>query len=121
MHIRPKDRREVEISLGETLQAKHFEEDKEYIASACKYLAIEFEPRSRCKDCYYDAAMQCLMKLHEATAKEDAKEDERKFILRPNLDVYFGNVRVNESTITDDLARELIAQGFDKKFFVKCE
>ena len=31
MHIRPKDRREVEISLGETLQAKHFEEDKEYI------------------------------------------------------------------------------------------
>ena len=107
--------------LTKDANAQMSKEDKEYIASACKDLAIEFEPKSRCKDCYYDAAMQCLMKLHEATAKEDAKEDERKFILRPNLDVYFGNVRVNESTITDNLARELIAQGFDKKFFVKCE
>ena len=107
--------------LTKDANAQMSKEDKEYIAGACKALAIEFEPKSRCKDCYYDAAMQCLMKLREATAKEDAKEDERKFILRPNLDVYFGNVRVNESTITDDLARELIAQGFDKKLFVKCE
>ena len=31
MNIRPKDRQEVEITLGEPLQAKHFEEDKDYI------------------------------------------------------------------------------------------
>lgn len=31
MNIRPKDRQEVEITLGEPLQARHFEEDKDYI------------------------------------------------------------------------------------------
>ena len=31
MNIRPKDRQEVEITLGEPLQAKHFEEDKDNI------------------------------------------------------------------------------------------
>lgn len=31
LNIRPKDRQEVEITLGEPLQAKHFEEDKDYI------------------------------------------------------------------------------------------
>lgn len=107
--------------LTKDANAQMSKENKEYIAGACEALSIEFEPKSRCKDCYYDAAMQCLMKLRAKKAKECAKEDDRKFILRPNLDVYFGNVRVNESTITDDLARKLIAQGFDKKFFVKCE
>lgn len=107
--------------LTKYANAQMSKEDKEYIAGACAALAIEFEPKSRCKDCYYDAAMQCLMKLREMKAKDDAAEDERKFILRPNLDVYFGNIRVNESTINDDIARKLIAQGFDKKFFVKCE
>lgn len=107
--------------LTKDANAQMSKEDKEYIAGACASLAIEFEPKSRCKDCYYDAAMQCLMKLREKKAKDDAAEDERKFILRPNLDVYFGNVRVNESTINDDIARKLIEQGFDKKFFVKCE
>lgn len=107
--------------LTKDTNAQMSKEDKEYIAGACAALAIEFEPKSRCKNCYYDAAMQCLIKLRETKAKDNAKEDERKFVLRPNLDVYFGNVRVNESTITDELARKLIAQGFDRKFFVKCE
>lgn len=107
--------------LTKDANAQMSKEDKEYIAGACAALAIEFEPKSRCKDCYYDAAMQCIIKLREMKSKDDAAEDDRKFILRPNLDVYFGNMRVNESTITDDLARKLIAQGFDKKFFVKCE
>ena len=107
--------------LTKDANAQMSKEDKEYIAGACAALAIGFEPKSRCKDCYYDAAMQCLMKLREMKEKDNAAEDDRKFILRPNLDVYFGNVRINESTITDELASKLIAQGFDKKFFVKCE
>ena len=96
-------------------------DDKQFIAETAEELGVEFAPKSRCKSCYFDAAILCLVELKKQGAQVETEKDERAYVLRPGLDVRFGDVRVNEYTLTDDLARELIARGFDKKFFVKCE
>jgi len=76
---------------------------------------------TRCKDCHFDAAVTLLCLDREKDADAYTEEnDGRRYILRPGVDVYFGSVRVNAETLTDDLAERIIARGFEKKFFVKC-
>ena len=66
--------------------------------------------------------MQCFSKVQEMEAKEGAGEDPRKYILKPGVDVYFGSIRVNETTLTDELAEYILARGFMRKYFLKiCE
>lgn len=95
---------------------------KRRVRAIAKSLGVEFEPKSRCASCYHDAAMQCFTKVQEMEAKEGAGEDPRKYILKPGVDVYFGSIRVNETTLTDELAEYILARGFKRKNFVKiCE
>ena len=54
-------------------------------------------------------------------AEENAASDTRRFILKPGVDVYFGNIRVNEATLTDELAERILERGFAADYFVKCE
>lgn len=75
---------------------------------------------TRCKDCHLDAAVALLRLDREKDAVPAEENDGRRYILRPGVDVYFGSVRVNAETLTDDLAERIIARGFEKKFFVKC-
>jgi hypothetical protein len=62
--------------------------------------------------------MQCWLKLQE---DEQPVADGRAYVLRKGVDVIFGGIRINEATITDDLARKVLARGFERKYFVKCE
>lgn len=97
-------------------------DDKAYIRTTAKALGVQFTAgKSRCKACYIDAAILCYRAATKAEAEQAAKTDERKYILVPDTDVYFGSVRVNEATLTDELAERIIARGFDKSYFVKCE
>lgn len=96
-------------------------EDKAFIRNACEELGVEFNPKSRCKSCYQDAAILCVLEIKKREAEENAEKSEARYVLRPGTDVLFGNTRVNEATITDELAESLLARGFDPKFFVKCE
>lgn len=73
---------------------------------------------TRCKDCHLDAAVALLRLDRESESEQE--NDGRRYILRPGVDVYFGSVRVNAETLTDELAERIIARGFEKKFFVKC-
>lgn len=108
-------------SIADNQAKKLTDDDKQFIVETAEELGVEFAPKSRCKSCYFDAVILCLVELKKQGAQVEAEKDERAYVLRPGLDVRFGDVRVNEHTLTDDLARELIARGFDKKFFVKCE
>lgn len=96
--------------------------DKKYVRECCNALGVEFEPKNtRCKSCYQDAAILCVLEIKKRDAEANAGADTRRYILRPGTDVFFGNTRVNEATLTDELAERLLARGFDPKFFVKCE
>lgn len=75
---------------------------------------------TRCKDCHIDAAVALLRLDRESKNESEQENDGRRYVLRPGVDVYFGNVRVNAETLTDELAERIIARGFEKKFFVKC-
>ena len=75
---------------------------------------------TRCKDCYLDAAVALLRLDRESKNESEQENDGCRYVLRPGVDVYFGNVRVNAETLTDELAERIIARGFEKKFFVKC-
>lgn len=94
--------------------------DKETVRKAIQKYGVQFEIKEGCPNCWNDAAMMCLIAIQNEQAKTEATADERRYILRPNVDVYFGKVRVNEATLTDKLAERLISRGFDTKFFVKC-
>lgn len=102
--------------------AKLTTNDKDFVVHMCKFWGVPFQPKNtRCRSCYQDAAMSCIQKIKNARAKDIAKKDERRFVLKPDVDVFFGNLRINEATLTDELAEKIIAKGFETKYFVKCE
>lgn len=95
-------------------------EDRERVQEIANQLGVTIHVKTRCKDCYADAIILLYREVNGRLAAEAAENDERSYILRPGVDVIFGRIRVNEATITDELAERLIARGFERKFFVKC-
>lgn len=96
-------------------------EQKAAVREYAKTYGVEFKPKPRCTSCYHDAAMTIWERVKEDEAKERALEDTRKYILKPGVDLFFGSIRVNELTLTDELAKKILARGFNPKYFVKCE
>ena len=95
-------------------------DDRAFVRELAKKNGIEIK-NTRCKDCYLDAAVASLrLDREKETAESEQETDERRYVLRPGVDVYFGSIRVNAETLTDELAERIIARGFEKKFFVKC-
>ena len=96
-------------------------EQKATVREYAKAYVVEFKPKARCASCYHDAAMAIWERVKEAEAKESATEYTRKYILKPGVDLFFGSIRVNEVTLTDELAEQILARGFNPKYFIKCE
>ena len=95
-------------------------DDRAFVRELAKENGIDIK-NTRCKDCYRDAAVALLrLDREKETAESEQETDERRYVLRPGVDVYFGSVRVNAETLTDELAERIISRGFEKKFFVKC-
>lgn len=95
------------------------EEDRLFLLSVANELGIEKGGKNGCVKCLHDLAVRCYNKIVENEKPED--DDKRKYILKKGVDVYFGNIRVNEATLTDELAERILARGFERKFFAKCE
>lgn len=94
--------------------------DRAFIRATCADLGIEFKPKKEgCKSCYQDAALACLDALR--SNEQAAEHDGRAYVLCEGVDVFFGSIRVNEHTLTDELAERIIARGFDTKFFARCK
>ena len=94
-------------------------EDRAFLREVAPQLGVTIK-NTRCKDCYTDAAILCVLKCREQLQPEK-DEDGRRYVLKKGVDVYFGTIRVNEVTLTDELAERIIAKGFERKYFVKCE
>ena len=91
-------------------------EEREFLRAEAERLNVPFEYRRGCRDCYTDLAIQLFVLTD--------KTENRKYILKDGVDFYLGvnnnRIRVNAATLTDDLAKKLIAAGY-QKYFVKYE
>lgn len=75
-----------------------------------------------CGSCWLDLAVELYNAIEaEEGEKNEATATERAYILKPNVDVYFGGIRINAATLTDELAERILARGFERKFFSKCK
>lgn len=107
--------------IAEKLTSEVTQDDKDFVLETAAELGIQISVRGNCKMCYVDGAILCYKKIVENEAAENAVTDTRKYILKPNTDVWFGSIRVNEATLTDEMAEKIIAKGLQKKYFIKCE
>lgn len=90
--------------------------DKALIQTVASDLSYDLDLEHRnCPNCWLDMATELLSAIILSEKVRDGKEH---YILREGTDVFFGEVRVNEATLTDDLAREIIGRGFDTAFFI---
>ena len=106
-----------ELYRNKTLSKK----DKAYIEEVCTEYDVKFN--KRCSSCYSDAILILIKKITEENLPktETATTDSRKYILKSGVDVWFGSIRVNEVTLTDELAEKIIARGFPTRYFDKYE
>lgn len=95
------------------------DDDRSFLLFVAKELEIERGGKSGCVKCWHDLAVRCYSKIAEN--EQPVNDDTRKYILKKGVDVYFGNIRVNDATLTDELAERILARGFERKFFEKCE
>ena len=95
--------------------------DKAYIEMLCATYYIKLN--KKCSSCYSDAILILIKKITEENLpkKETATTDNRKYILKSGVDVWFGSIRVNAVTLTDELAEKIIARGFPTRYFEKYE
>ena len=97
--------------------------DKTYIEMLCATYYVKLN--KKCTSCYSDAILILIKKITEENLPKKetatATTDNRKYILKSGVDVWFGSIRVNEVTLTDDLAQRIIARGFPVRYFEKYE
>lgn len=111
-----------EIYRKKTLSKATFsKKDKAYIEGLCSTYDVKLN--KKCSSCYTDAILILIKKITEENLpkKETATTDNRKYILKEGVDVWFGSIRVNAVTLTDDLAEKIIARGFPVRYFEKYE
>lgn len=108
-----------EIYRNKTLSKK----DKTYIEGLC--IDYDVKLNKKCSSCYSDAILILIKKITEENLpKKETKtatQDNRKYILKSGVDVWFGSIRVNAVTLTDELAEKIIAKGFPTRYFEKIE
>ena len=113
-----------EIYRKKTLsKATLSKKDKAYIEELCTEYDVKLN--KNCSSCYSDAILILIKKITEENLPKKetttATTDNRKYILKSGVDVWFGSVRVNAVTLTDDLAEKIIARGFPTRYFEKFE
>lgn len=99
------------------------DEEKDFLNWLGEQLGIERGGKSSCKKCWHDWAMSCWGSISQQEGESAPKsaETDRKYVLKKGVDLFFGSIRVNEATLTDELAEYIIGRGFEKKWFEKCE
>ena len=68
--------------------------------------------------------MEAYNILKEREVAENSEQDENaeiKTLFSGLGGRLFRNIRINETTITDELARDILKKGFPKRFFTKLE
>lgn len=109
-----------ELAAKTTLTKK----EKDFLIAEAKRLNIEFEVRPDCGNCYQDLALQIYLAEKEAEVELPELSDlsDKKYVLKEGTDFIIVGTgeRVNEATLTDEMAERLVAKGLTK-FFEKYE
>ena len=114
-----------EIYKKKTLsKATLSKKDKAYIEELCTEYDVKLN--KKCSSCYTDAILILIKKITEENLPKKetattATQDSRKYILKSGVDVWFGSIRVNAVTLTDEVAEKIIAKGFPTCYFEKYE
>ena len=113
-----------ELYRSKTLsKATLSKKDKAYIEGLCSNYDVKLN--KKCSSCYTDAILILIKKITEENLPKKetatATTDNRKYILKSGVDVWFGSIRVNSVTLTDELAERIIAKGFPVRYFEKYE
>lgn len=93
--------------------------EREQIIELCTKYNIKLN--TNCLNCYIDACISIYNLLKNDKKITTATTDSRKYILKEGVDVWFGSIRVNAVTLTDELAEKIIAKGFPTRYFEKYE
>ena len=109
-------------------------EDKAFLSDAAVRTGVDATiTNPRCGTCWHELAMNiydALAEREEQSGEQPQPEEthagQPRYVLKKGVDVIFGKVgrvgvRVNALTLTDELGDKLIAAGFPKKYFEKCE
>lgn len=115
--MRPDEIKEALRDIVNTPASKLTADDKLMLEHIAEQVGVEFKGKKGCKRCWHDLAMSCWSKMTESAPDESG----RAYVLKAGVDVWFGNVRVNAATLTDELAERILVQGFERKFFAKCK
>lgn len=88
-------------------------EYKKFIRELSDELEVPFNGSTKCKQCYQDQATILYRKLKEMENVVPAT----RYTLKQGIDVtWCGKFRVCEATFTDEMAEQIIAEGFPKKW-----
>ena len=108
---------EIIIFLKSIVKYNNVEkEEKPQLLEIAKSLDIPFK-ETRCKNCWFDLAIKCFDKIMKEEKKKE-KVVKGRWGVRENLDVVFRGIRINEMTINDELAEDLIKKGFPQYLLV---
>ena len=91
-------------------------EDKQFIKDLSTQLNVKFVEREFCSDCYKDQIMVLLKVLTQQ--KIDNGEITADYVLRPDIDVIYNGLRINNATLTNDIAEEFLQMGL-RHWFMK--
>ena len=91
-------------------------EDKQYIKDLSVQMNVKFVEREFCSDCYKDQIMVLLKVLTQQ--KIDNGEITADYVLRPDIDVIYNGLRINNATLTNDIAEEFLRMGL-RHWFMK--
>ena len=99
-----------ELAAKKTLTKK----EKEFIISEAERLKIEYVINDGCDNCYQDLALA----IYSAEKKDEAELSAKKYVLKQGIDFIIVGTgeRVNEATLTDEMAERLINKGLTKFF-----
>lgn len=108
--------------------------DKAFLSDAATRAGVDATiTNPRCGTCWHELAMKIFDAIAEYEGRsgeqpqpEETQKTEPRYVLKKGVDVLFGKVgrvgvRVNALTLTDELGDKLIAAGFPKKYFERCE
>lgn len=89
-------------------------DDKAFIREYASQYGVGLpKDKPNCKSCYVDAAVL----IYKAIKDAEPKQTDRKYVLRDGVDVIWRGIRINEASVTDELAEKWIANGFPKAYF----
>ena len=85
---------------------------KAFLRSKAADLGIEFVDKGNCQSCYTDLALQ----IYNAEKPKNEEKQSDFPTLKPNIDIIFMGNRVNEATITHEMASLMLSVGLKKYF-----